>query len=333
MDIPFTQNRAYGDWQLPMGRVVRRFVVKDGEEEVAIIQLITYSLGKGKKFCYAPYGPVVKEYSKELIEFIMDALYDVGKEEGAIFIRLDFYPKIPKDLVKLSTIYAGKKTIHSSQFQPRTEWVLKLSNEDSMLAELDKGTRYSIRKSERDGIEVEIADKKLTKYLPDFYRLMQETAERGEFSLHPKEYYRAVFESLENGSGYLVVAKFGREVVVINLIVVSGNSANYVFSCSSSKYRDKMPAYLAQWKGITHASKMGLELYNFGGISSKEHPQPSWEGLTRFKKKFRGLELEHSELIDLVIEPIWYKAYCATKVTRVLLKSAKQRATTKSTAS
>ena len=88
-----------------------------------------------------------------------------------------------------------------------------------------------------------------------------------------------------------------------------GNTATYVFAGSSSEERDRLPSYLAQWETIQHAKKLGCKYYNFGGISGESAAHKSWDGLTSFKKKFGGEELQHSTFFDIVADPLWYNIY------------------------
>jgi lipid II:glycine glycyltransferase (peptidoglycan interpeptide bridge formation enzyme) len=75
-----------------------------------------------------------------------------------------------------------------------------------------------------------------------------------------------------------------------------------------------MPTYLAQWKAITHAKKIGCVDYDFGGIANDNKMYKGWEGLTAFKKKFGGREVRHSDFFDVVVQPFWYHLYNLRKL-------------------
>lgn len=317
--VSFTQAKFYGDWQKALGRVVRRFIIKNKNEIVAYFQLIKYPLLFNKSYYYSPYGPVIKEslFSQELLLFIKNKLVAVAVADGAVFSRLDFTPII-KDRVLLQKLFSLSLlcTYHSAYFQPRYEWVLKLDkSEDEILATMHEKTRYSIRLATRREVKVEIITDKFINYFDEFYSLMIETAKRNSFCLHKKEYYKIIFNSLPHiNNSFLSIARYKNEILSINLIIIFGNTANYIFGGSSNNNRNCVPTYLAQWESICHAKKLGCLYYNFGGISEENDNYKSWEGLTIFKKKFGGFKLQHSDFYDVVIHKLWYWAYNLRKL-------------------
>ena len=156
---------------------------------------------------------------------------------------------------------------------------------------------------------VEIITGDFVRYFDIFYELMSETAKRNGFSIHQKNYYKNIFQNLYKTKSYLSVAKYGQKVLAIDLVVVFGKIANYVFGGSSSEERNRVPTYLAQWEAICHAKKLNCDFYNFGGISINDKIYIGWKGLTIFKKKFGGKEITHSDFFDVIVNQFWYRLY------------------------
>jgi len=314
-DAPFTQANFYGDWQKNLGRRARRFLVLDGQDKIAYFQIIKYSLPFDKSYLYIPYGPVIKDNSEDLLIFLQKNLKEIAKSEKSVFVRLDFTPCQANELLSRFFKKAPQYTYHSAYFQPRYEWLLNLGTSgEELLKEMHDNTRYSIRLAERKEIKTEIVTENFEKYFEDFYRLMSCTAERNKFALHPKAYYECIFQNLNKAeNSYLSVAKYKDKILVINLIVIFGKTAAYVFSCSNNEERNRAPSYQALWKAILHAKKLNMRYFNFGGISNGDPLYKSWEGLTSFKKKFGGKEARHSDFFDLVINPFWYQLYILRK--------------------
>jgi lipid II:glycine glycyltransferase (peptidoglycan interpeptide bridge formation enzyme) len=254
---------------------------------------------------------VVKESSPELLDALKSELIRIAKEENAAFVRLDFTPPVARETQTRFFTKASYATYHGAYFQPRVEWFLDLNRtEDELFTAMHEKTQYSIRTGEKRDVVVEIVRSNFGKYFDTFYELMTETAGRNGFHLHEKNYYKGVFENLPNiPNSYLVVARYGEKILVIDLLIVWGGIGNHVFGCSSNEERTRLPNYLAQWAAIRHAKKIGCSSYNFGGITTKEHPNAGWEGLTRFKKRFGGREVRHSEFFDAVASPFWYGLY------------------------
>ncbi len=316
--VPFTQAQFYGTWQKNLGRSVRRFVVSEGGKPVAFFKVIAFPLIFGKKYLYIPYGPVLSAYSVALCEFIRAELLRITREEHAVFARLDFsQPLTQSELSPLFT-KALEATYHSAYFQPRLEWYLPLTKDvDTLYGEIHEKNRYSIRLAERKGVEVSIVTQNFTSYFDTFMTLMEDTAARNGFSLHAREYYAYVFEHLTECNGYLAVATYEGQTLVIDVVVVYGGVANHIYGASSSEHRTISPSGLTQWKSIQHAKEMGAQFYNFGGISDGDLYQ-GWEGLTRFKKRFGGVEMHHSPFYDVVLNWFWYTLYNLRKTVQKL---------------
>ena len=313
--IPFTQQAFYGDWQKSSGRTVRRFVVHDGTIPVAYFQLIVYPLMKGKNYIYVPYGPVTTDTSPEFFAELKSKLNDLAQEHQTAFVRLAFTPSLSVEKTGPYFKRAPFFTYHSAYFQPRSDWYLGLSySEDTLLAAMHEKTRYSVRLAERKGIKTDIVTDNFDAYYANFYTLMKETADRNGFRLHPEDYFKAVFKSLPQiKNSYLSVATYEGKVLAIDLVIVSGNIANYVFGGSSTEERNRMPTYIAQWKAIQYAKTIGCTDYNFGAVSAEGDRYKGWDGLSSFKKKFGGYEVKHSDFMDVVTKPFWYHAYVLRK--------------------
>jgi len=191
------------------------------------------------------------------------------------------------------------------------EWFLELKkSEDELLKEMHEKTRYSIRLAERKEITAEIVTEDFEKYFETFYTLIAGTAKRNGFSLHQKNYYDNIFQNLSKiENSYLSVARYDQKILAINLVIVFGRIANYVFGGSSDEERNRMPTYLTQWKAICYAKQLNCGYYNFGGIATENKIYKGWDGLTIFKKKFGGKEIKHSDFFDVVVSPFWYHLY------------------------
>lgn len=316
-NVPFTQAGFYGDWQKSSGRLVKRYLISSENKISAYFQVIKYPLIFGKNYLYIPYGPVLNSSHGEfgeLLKFFKQELKNITKKENAVFTRLDFTPKISNEIQKKLFTKASLATYHSAYFQPRVEWFLNLEKpEEILLQEVHEKNRYSIRLAERKGVTTEIITKDFEKYFDIFYELMEDTAKRNGFSLHDEKYYKNVFKNLHKTNSYLVLAKFEEKVLAIDLIIVFGKVANYVFSGSSTENRNFSASSLGLWKAIIQAKSLGCKEFNFGGISAGE-AYAGWEGLTRFKKRFGGREEVHSDFFDVVASYFWYYLYCFRKL-------------------
>ncbi len=313
----FTQAWFFGRWQEVMGRKVERFEIRNGSKILGFFQIIKYPLVFSKSFLYIPHALVLRSFSEgggqhfhDFLKEFRKKLIEIGKEENAVFTRFDlcshnsnsgseedldkYFKKVPS--------YAYR----SSYFQPKFEWLIDLTKtEEEILSEMHPKTRYNINLALRRGIKVEITNENFNEYFPDFYELLEETAKRDNFNLHPEIYYENIFKSCEkNQNAFLSVAKYNSKILAINLILFFGNVAYFLFGGSSDEHKNFMFSYLAQWEAIKEAKKRGFGIYNFGAVNGK-----NFEGISRFKKGFGGKLLEYSDSYDIVLKPFWYFLY------------------------
>jgi lipid II:glycine glycyltransferase (peptidoglycan interpeptide bridge formation enzyme) len=320
-NTPFTQAGFYGDWQKALGRVVRRFLISKDSEVIGYFQIIKYPLIFQKHYLYIPYGPVIKDFSEDLLKEIKEELKKIAKSENAVFVRLDFTPPISNTILSRLFTKSFFCTYHSAYFQPRTEWFLGLEkSENEILMDMKQNTRYSIKQAQKREIVTDIITKDFEKYFEIFYELMLGTAKRNGFSLHKKDYYENIFKNLSQKNSYLIIAKYGEKILVVDVIIVFGKIVNYVFGCSSNEERDRLPTYSAQWKAICYAKEIKCDYYNFGGIATENKIYKGWDGLTFFKKKFGGKEVEHSIFFDIIINHPFYYLYNLRAFLKHLLK-------------
>lgn len=312
----FTQSDIFEQWQNYIGYKSQKFVVEKNNNPIAYFYLFQFPLINNKSYAYIPYGPVTKDFSSDFLIELKDTLIQYSKRNNIAFVRLDFMPKIEGSTLEKIFKKSPKFSYHSAHFQPRVEWYLDLkSNEETLLQNMHKNTRYSIRSADKRGISVEIVKNNFMKYFEDFYRLMEITSKRNGFNLHPKKYYEGVFNSLskDGSEHYLTIARYNDKILSFALIIVHEKVANYVFGCTSNEERNRFPAYAGLWRSITHAKTIGCDFFNFGAITSDDMPNSHLASLTDFKKKFGGIEIHHSDFYDIVINPVLYYLFILRK--------------------
>ncbi|MDQ5957834.1 MAG: hypothetical protein QG665_161 [Patescibacteria group bacterium] len=315
----FAQSSLYRDWQKERGLTVERFVIKEHEAPVLFFQIITAPLVGNKNQLHIPHGPVflTNAPSANLIREFKKQLISIAKVRQAVFVR--FNPDLKYQNLFTKHFYFTPSAIkHSVLTQPRFEWVMDIGQDIANIFDsLPKDTRYSIRTAEKRGAETKIITENFLDHLDNFYQLLDETAKRNHFHLHPKSYYEKILSETEKShTGFLVVTSFNNEPLVINLVVVFGGTALHVFGGSSSDYRDKLPSYLAHWTGINEAKKRFATKYSFGGVSTANDKKESWADLTNFKKNFPGTEADFGPSYDLPIRRLWYYLYIFRKLIR-----------------
>lgn len=327
-EAPLTQSLMYATWHMTLGRTLHRYVVEMVEsaathqqsvKQIAYIQAIEVPLFLGKKYLYAPYGPVIDtRYTHLALPFIKKEFVNIAKGIGASFFRLDISPTISDatPLLQKTFFKASKKTYKGSFFQPRAEWALDVRPpSDQLLANIHSKTRYCIRTAEKRNCGVNIISDNLQMQFATFAALMKETATRNGFNLHDEAYYKAIFANLDDTKrGFLVTTTVSDVITNCMLFVKFGSTVMYIFGGSTTDQYNVPAAHLALWHAIQHAKSVGATTFNFGGISTDEYPNPSLANLTQFKTRFGGYNLRHSRFYDLVIDRLTYALFVLRKL-------------------
>jgi lipid II:glycine glycyltransferase (peptidoglycan interpeptide bridge formation enzyme) len=306
--LPLLQSPFYGASQTRDGKKVIYFTGYDGEQLVAAGVAVRYDAPGGIRFFYCPYGPIVRQWSPELFEALRKFFKPIAKRHGVTFVRLDS-PGL-SSLPDVQTV-ANHVAITAS-LQPRAEWLLDISgSQDDIWMGLHKHARYNVRLNER-------ANAKLEFYEPAkaptevFFSLMQTTAGRNSFSIQSQKYYEAVMQSIPAAHGFVALCTIDGKPAATGLFAEYDGVMHYVFAGSSNEFRKIAPPYFIMWNAILEAKKRGWRTLNFGGITDSVK-STHIAGITGFKKRFGGYEIDHVNPIDLVYSPLKYRLFSTYK--------------------
>ncbi|MEK7198163.1 MAG: peptidoglycan bridge formation glycyltransferase FemA/FemB family protein [Patescibacteria group bacterium] len=324
-DASFTQSWFFGEWQKAIGRKVRRFEIINNTEIFGFLEAIVYNLVFSNNFIYVPHGPILmRDLDEKFWKQFREEITQIAKEENAVFVRFDPFLPRRSPAVRgeggsdLSKYFKKTPTYayHSSYFQPKYEWILDLNKtEEELLSEMHTKTRYNIRLAEKKNIKVEIVGGNFEQYFDDFYNLLEKTAKRDSFGLHPKIYYQNIFKTLNSENAFLAIARYENSILLVNLILLYGKTAYFVFGGSSSEFKNLMFSHLVQWEAIKEAKRREFGIYNFGGVDPSTSPRVNnriyekFGGISIFKKRFGGELLEYSDSYDIMLKPLWYFLY------------------------
>lgn len=322
----------------------------DGEEKenlesrkFAVVASIVIELRIGKVL-YVPYGPVFFG-TKTVMEIneVLKYLKDLAKQENCVFVRLEnsqgekklwpsgeinrtYTPAVQNFFSPCVIITPPKRSFaKEGVFQPRVEWWLDLKeSEENLLNRVHKDHRYSIRRSQKENIQVEIVniDEDLNnvgkeKYFAEFWKLIKVTGERDGFGLYEEKYYEEIINShafQERVKKFLVFTKLDNKYLSVALVVISDKVANLVFAGSVSEKREFGFNHLMQWEAIRFSKALGCEIYNFGGIHENGYGKKGLLGVTNFKKRFGGYAKFHGNFIDIPIKKVKYVLYVLKKL-------------------
>ena len=176
---------------------------------------------------------------------------------------------------------------------------------DEIQAQMDKDTRYEIRKAEENKILV-----KKSEDIESFIDIWTQNAKRRGFWVPFKKEIRAIFESFGKNA-YLFLTYSNFQLPASNfplagaLILLANDTASYFHAASTPEGRKLAAPSLVVWEAIKIAKKNGCKIFDFEGIiDPRDKNTKKWGGFTRFKKGFGGKEVEYPLPITKYYNPV-----------------------------
>jgi lipid II:glycine glycyltransferase (peptidoglycan interpeptide bridge formation enzyme) len=287
----FLQSWAWGEFQT---HPIRRLGAYEDGQLVGVALLILTKAKRGT-FVLCPHGPVIVPERLDVIRALLEEAINIGKEIKASFVRV---APITLDLPRYGTPLAGLEFFRAPiHVHPELSWILDLSpDETTLLANMRKTTRYSIKKAEKDGVQVRISTDSAD--LKIFYDLYLATVSRQKFQPFSWNYLQREFELFSKHNMLKIgIAEEAGKPVSGAMIVFTPYEAFYHQGASITGSKS-VASYLLQWRLIQMAKQAGCRKYNFWGISPEEKPNHPWAGLSLFKKGFGGSAHQYTPTAD-----------------------------------
>ena len=325
----FLHDWAWGQVVAFDGQPHHRFVLEDEGEVVAILAAQERTLLAGRTFWYVPHGPVfdwAAPRAGERIRAILIGLRVIARRHGAIAVKLE--PRLEAGAPELEILRGRGLRAMSDTLQVGQTRLVELADDETLLGSFDKDTRYAVRRSEREGVTIEIAeDSGDLSAIEALHRLVQETQRRAGFPLPPLERYRIAWRALAGeGRAVIVEARRAGELLASGMVVIEGDRSYYLFSGSRREEPGEpkhYASYALQWAMMRLARDRGVRIHDLWGVAppgaGPEHP---WHGVGLFKKGFGGREATWAGSWDLVVDPTLYRLRAAAGILRGWLRKA-----------
>lgn len=284
----FLQSWSWVQFQRSLGRKI--WPIETAGLKTLIIK---HNLPLAKNYLYCPRGPVGEGF-----EHFLEEIKQIAQEEKSIFFKIEPASQLP-------LTDSGFK-VSPKQIQPSKTLILDISkSEEELLSQMHQKTRYNIRLAQRKGVEIQLWSGSSSQEISIFLDLLEQTAKRDKFHIHPLEYYQKMLEILgKEGMLKLFLARHQDKIIAANLVCFFGQTATYLHGAADYDFRQLMAPHLLQWQAIRQAKQLDLKYYDFWGIDKKK-----WPGVTRFKRGFNGQEIDLPGAFDLIFQPVWYRIY------------------------
>jgi lipid II:glycine glycyltransferase (peptidoglycan interpeptide bridge formation enzyme) len=321
-DGGFLQSDYWANFQRSLGREV--IEIYDGGFFRQLLEF--HALPWVRGYFFVPRGPIIAQVkggerdfklaNKEMIEKRFLGCMEAAKKDRVAWIRIE-----PQDVLTLKFI---KKLARSNSWQvvkskknhqpPQTLMLELNKNQEELLARMKSKTRYNIRLAKKKGVEIQVAPREDAEAEGHFWRLSQETAQRNSITLHSRDYYQKMLETIPGGKLKLYLAYYQNKVIAAGLVSFYGGVATYLHGASDHHYRNLMAPYLLQWQAILDARTQNFSRYDFGGVRMTvrgEAEKGGWEGITRFKNGFcpQARTTDFPGCYDLILNKRTYWTY------------------------
>ena len=248
-------------------------------------------------------------------------LREVGRGARAVAVKLE--PRIEADSPDAAFFDRLRRDPRSVQVgQTR---LVELTDDGMLLASFDKDTRYAVRRSQREGVEVSVqTDASDSAAIDALHGLVLDTQRRAGFPRPPLERYRTAWAGLGGaGRASILEARRGDQLLASGMLIVEGNRSFYLFAGSRREEPGEpkhYASYLLQWEMMRRARELGSRTHDLWGIAPPDAgPDHAWHGVGLFKKGFGGRVVRWAGTWDVVVDPTLYRLRAAVAMARSAL--------------
>jgi lipid II:glycine glycyltransferase (peptidoglycan interpeptide bridge formation enzyme) len=306
----------------------RRYVLVEDDAVVAIVAAQARPMLGAREFWYVPHGPVLDfadPRAGERVRALLIGLREVARQHGGIAVKLE--PRLESGDAAIAAFERrGLRPTGENLQVPHTRIAELVDDDEALLASFDKDTRYSVRRADREGVEVDVVeDASDARAIDDLHALVAETQRRAGFPLPPLERYRVAWRALAGaGRAAILEAKREGELLASGMVVIIGDRSFYLFSGSRREERGepkRYASYALQWAMMRHARSRGARHHDLWGVAPPDAgPDHPWHGVGLFKKGFAARDVQWAGSWDLVVDPTLYRLRSAAGIARGWLR-------------
>lgn len=283
--------------------------LKENDKIIAAMMILIQSVPHTNvSMAYSPRGPLCDINDIELVKKLVNEAEPIMKKYNCYVLKFDPQCVYTEELNQLYINNGFKTTgLNSNEnevIQPIYEAILKLNgkNEEELMNEFSRTTRYNIRFSNKKGVKVSYS--RNADDLKTFFELYKITAERNKIGHRNFDYFERMLQAYDENHLRIYISEHEGDKLSAAIATNFGGELYYAYGASSNEKRNLNPNYALQMEMIRWALETKCDTYNFGGILTLE---PN-NGLYRFKVGFckdEGIYRNIGE-INKVYKPFYY---------------------------
>ena len=237
----------------------------------------------------------IQRPKKSKLSFDFSQVNKIAKKHHALFVKFEPFLDFDEQVLKK----VGFKKDSWPLLPPKTLWINLEKSERELLTEMNKKTRYDLRRSVDSNLEIKIISGSKLKEKPfkDFYNFFKKARKEKSLWLPSFGYLKDLF-GIFSDKGFLLLAYSDQEIVASVVLLHSRDMAFYYFSASNKKGKLLFAPTALVWQAIKLAKQKKKKIFDFEGIYDERFKVTrSWQGFSHFKKGFGGKEKEFRSFI------------------------------------
>jgi len=302
------QSPEWQKYQEALGRETRIYALMERTKIFASALVVIDKTAFGLSTWDSPRGPIwgLGIRDSDLGHFLETIISD-AKMSRCLSLYLSPVTLLPATRPTESSGRASCQLTASSRHeQPSATRIIDLTlTEEEILSHMKPKGRYNISVAAKHGIRVQ-----QSKDIPAFMRLLKQTGQRDNFTIHTAQHYEALLKELSGsflllafttqtptprpyrssvrigravpsptGGGVPRRGGVGDEKPIAGLLgVIWGSKAYYYYGASDHAERALMAPYALQWAAMRHCKTAGAKTYDLLGIAPPPSPSRSAEG-------------------------------------------------------
>ena len=247
--------------------------------------------------CDGPLLPSEPEFAEDVFSAILSVVEKHRVADERIVSHLRIEPRWPQ-LPPSAGAFRQLSTGGDRYAEPRdTIWIDLRPSMDDILRQMKPKGRYNVRVAERHGVQV--CEDTSDRGLEDFLRIQGETLTRRGVGGYSESYFRTMLAMLQVRRRIsLFFAVHGGVRLATALVVFFGSRATYLFGGSIPHQRHVMAPYALHFHIMRRAKERGCHWYDLWGVAPAGVTGGPWDGISEFKRKLGGNELQLPPTMD-----------------------------------
>ncbi len=233
-------------------------------------------------------GNIIKIQRCDTVPF--EEIEKIAKRERTLFAIVEAavttenpnYPQLKADFKQ-----KGYKNLKLKLCPTKTSYLDLTKSTDELFANFASDVKRSIKQNQNRGVTVKSADS-----FEKIYPLLQEAGKRRHFFVQRLPNWKKQWGGFGTKAKVILAYKDG-ELLGGNMLLVTPPVAFGLFLPTTSTGRNCKVASTLLWEGLKIAKTKGCTTFDLEGVyDNRYHAPKKWLGLTKFKRKFKGREVE-----------------------------------------